>query len=157
MLLKKVRGRDRDRTDLMKCEDREPELVVTLEDQHDAVAVLDAEALEVVCCHRGVFLHLFESEAVIGLSVFCDPHHGCLVRIFVCHRIHEVESEVELIGFRCVGDGCQLIVCIQSIRYIFSVYRILNSGQVEIGLVIFYIRSLNSLLVSRALGPLLRI
>ena len=94
---------------------------------------------------------------MIGNTVFCDPHHGCLVRVLIGHRVDEVKREIELICFRCIGDRCQLVIGIEYIRDVLSVYRVLNCCQIEIGLVVFYIRSLNSLFVGRAGCPLFRI
>ena len=58
-----IGSRDNDRADLMESKDREPELIVSLEDEHYLIALFDSLGLEVICGHVGVFLHFCESEA----------------------------------------------------------------------------------------------
>ena len=60
MLLEQVCRRDCNCAYLVKCKNREPELIMTLEDNHNPVALLDAERFKVVRRLSGIFHHVLE-------------------------------------------------------------------------------------------------
>ena len=67
MINKKVCCRNCDCTDLVKTEDSKPELVVTLKNKHNSVALLDAERLEVVSRLSRMLLDILECEYTLRL------------------------------------------------------------------------------------------
>ena len=62
MVNKKVRSRNCNCAYLMQTEDRKPELIVTLENKHNSVALLDTERLEVVSRLSRMFFNILECE-----------------------------------------------------------------------------------------------
>ena len=80
----------------MKCDDREPELVMTLQDEHYAVAFFDTERPEVIGCLAGISLDILECEGAL-VFIDIDIYHRCLIRTFLSHSVHDVISEVEFV------------------------------------------------------------
>ena len=81
---------------------------MALEDQHDAVALLDAQRFEIIRGLVGAALHIFEGEAALDL-VLVDMEHSELVGGIVRDGVDTVESEVELI---LVAEGYGLEVAV---------------------------------------------
>ena len=96
VLVELIRRGDRDRAELMQTEDREPELVMTLEYEHHAVAALDAEGFEVVRALRGGALDVGVGEAALRL-IAVEMDHGECVRLLASERVHHVECKVEAV------------------------------------------------------------
>ena len=67
-----------------------------LQNQHNGVALCDAQGFEIVGGLGGVFLHIAEGKAAFG-AVVCHPQHSQLVGGFFRNRVHAVEGEVELV------------------------------------------------------------
>ena len=80
----------------MESDDREPELVVALQHQHNSVALLYAERFEVISGLAGVLLDVLKSECALVL-VDVNIDHSGLVGTFLSHSVHDIVSEVELI------------------------------------------------------------
>lgn len=94
-----VGRRDGDGAELVQAEDGEPELIVPLQDQHDAVAALDAEGGEVVGRLARAVLHVLEGEAALG-HVVRHVQHGELVRAPSGDAVDDVEGKVEFVLMR---------------------------------------------------------
>ena len=94
-----VGRRDGDGAELVQAEDGEPELIVPLQDQHDAVAALDAEGGEVVGRLARAVLHVLEGEAALG-HVVRHVQHGKLVRAPSGDAVDDVEGKVEFVLMR---------------------------------------------------------
>ena len=62
VLLKQIACRNGYCAELMKTQNGKPELVSALHDKHDAVALFDAEALEIVGAFCGILFHIKESQ-----------------------------------------------------------------------------------------------
>ena len=96
MAEKLVGGGNGDGAQLVQAEDREPELVVPLEHEHDAVAAPDAEGGKVVCRLRGGVLDILEGEAPLG-HVVCDMKHGKLLGRLAGDLVDNVKGKVEAV------------------------------------------------------------
>lgn len=95
MLDQQIRCRDDDRAEFVERENREPEVVMPLENDHDAVALADSERLEVVRGHRRISRHIPEREASLVL-LGVEVEHRELVRTLLGERVDDVKREVEL-------------------------------------------------------------
>ena len=84
---------DRDRAELMKSEYREPELIMSLENEHNSVAALDAEGFEVVCTLRGGILYILEGESALG-HIVCHVEHRELVGILTRYLVDGIKREI---------------------------------------------------------------
>ena len=84
------------RAELMQGKHGEPELVVSLEDEHYAVALFDAKSLEIVGALGGIALHLSEREPSFH-AVFVNVYHGEFVSLALGDSVHDIEREVEFI------------------------------------------------------------
>ena len=80
----------------MESYDREPELIVTFEDEHYSVTLLDTQRLEVVCCLTGIFFDILESETAL-VVVNINIYHSCLIRTLFSHCVNDIICKVELI------------------------------------------------------------
>ena len=78
----------------MKSENCEPELVVTLKNEHHAVAPLYADGLEIVSRSCGFLLHITKGEASLG-TVLADMKHRELIRLFSAEGVNDVKRKVE--------------------------------------------------------------
>ena len=94
MLDELIRRGDRDCAELVQRQHCEPELVMPLQNEHDAVAATDAERLEVVGALIRGTLHLAEGKAALD-HVARDVQHRKLVGIFVGDGVDDVVGEVE--------------------------------------------------------------
>ena len=88
----------------MQTQHCEPELVVTLQNQHHAVATLDAQTLKVVGALGGGVLHILEGEAALG-HIIGNVEHSQLVGRLPGDGIHSVECEVVAVGVGVVQTG----------------------------------------------------
>ena len=137
MFLEEGCGGDCDGTEFMKCHHADPELVVTLEDEHDLVALLYAEALEIVCGFIGKKAHLAECESVIGDAVLGNPHHGCLVGCLCRDPVDYIESEVELLYILFIKYYVpEESVLTENALEVIVEYGILDSCLVNVGYVV---------------------
>ena len=82
--------------ELVESDDREPELIVAFQNNHDAVALFDAERFQIVGGHRGISGHIAKCETVLGL-ISRKMEHCELVRVLFSDCVDDVESKVELI------------------------------------------------------------
>ena len=89
-----VRRGDDHGAELVAREDREPELVVALQDEHHLVAAADAERGEVVRGAVRLLRHLAERDAPLG-EVVRNVQHRKLVRRAPGDLVDDVEGEVE--------------------------------------------------------------
>ena len=85
------------RADLVQSQHGEPELVVTLADQHDAVASLNAKRFEVVSTLGRGTLDVAEREAALG-HVAGHVQHSKLIGLFSAQSIDNIKCEIEVIG-----------------------------------------------------------
>ena len=92
-----VRGRDRNRAQLVQTQDAEPELIVPAQDQHHAVSLFDAQRLEVVRGAAGIARNLPEAEPTL-VSEAIQMQHRQLVRLLLRHLVHNVKGKVEVFG-----------------------------------------------------------
>ena len=89
-----VGGGDDHSTQLVECQDAEPELYAPLEDKHHHVAATNAQLLEVGGRQVTVVLHVGKGVlAVFALVV--GPEQGWFVGFFSSPCIHYVVGEVE--------------------------------------------------------------
>ena len=96
MLLQLTCCGNRNRTEFMKRDNGKPELVVTFENKHNAVALFYAERFEIVRRSCGLDFHLLEREVSFDL-VFVKMYHRGLIGIFVCELVNHVKAEIELL------------------------------------------------------------
>ena len=104
MLLELVGGGDGDGTQLIQTQHGEPELVVALQHQHDAIALLDTQGLEVVGALGGGLLHVLEGESPLGV-IAGDVEHSQLLGILLGQGVHQIEGKVELVGVLELDGG----------------------------------------------------
>ncbi len=130
MLFQHIRCRDDERADAVQRDDREPELIMPLQYQHDAVAALDAERLEIIRGLAGIALDILECEAAL-LFVDIDINHRGLVRTFFRHCIHDIECEVEFILLaEMYGGKDALLICLADNEFLRD--RMQQTGLVNI-------------------------
>ena len=84
-------------SELVQAQHGIPELVMPLEYQHDAVALPDAKALEVVRTSAALPLHVQERYPAFRL-ILGNMKHCQLVGIPMRQFVHDVVGEVELLG-----------------------------------------------------------
>ena len=94
MLSKLVSCGDSDCTDLVESDHSKPELVVTLKDKHDFVALLDSKREKVVGASCTLFLYIQESKSTLYF-ILIQMDHGKLFRVFLSYCIDNIEAEVE--------------------------------------------------------------
>ena len=82
---------------LVEGNDGKPKLIPSFQYEHHHVALADAEALEIGCRHVGISFHVGKGEVDV-LCVVVGPAHGLLLRLFLCPCVHNVVSEVEVLG-----------------------------------------------------------
>ena len=92
-----VGGGDGNGTDLVQTDHSQPVLPVPLEHQHNPVALLDTQRLEVVGASGGTVHDVTEGEAAFA-HVVAHVLHGQSVRLFLPHGVHQVKGKVELVG-----------------------------------------------------------
>ncbi len=111
LLQQLIRGWHRHCAQLMQAQDGKPELIVPPEHQHDPVAPLDSQGLEIVGGPGGLQLHVLEGEPALVLVVV-QVEHGQLIRLFPSQPVHDVKGEVE--GFLVfevdLGEGAVLVL-----------------------------------------------
>ena len=96
VLLQEVRRGYNDRAELVKSEDREPELIVTLQHKHYLVAALDAERGEVIRALGRCALHIREGEAAFVFQVV-EVEHRKSVGVLRRERVHDIKGKVEAV------------------------------------------------------------
>lgn len=96
VLDQQVCRRNDDRAELMQCDYCIPEVVVTLEDYHDAVALADAERLKIVRGPRRLARYIAECEAAFMLFGV-EVEHRELVGILRRYSVDNVIREVEFV------------------------------------------------------------
>jgi hypothetical protein len=82
----------------VQCNDAEPELVATLQDEHHHVAVANAQALEIAGRHVGIALHVGKRKLAV-LALVVGPKQSGFVGLFGCPGVYNIVSEVEVIGY----------------------------------------------------------
>ena len=94
----------------MQCKHCKPELIMTLQNNHDPVTLLDTESPEIVGALRRSPLHIPEGETSFG-HIIGDMNHCQFVRFLLGNCIHDIKSEIEAV-FIYIIDFCQLAVFI---------------------------------------------
>ena len=89
-------GGNCDSSYLMKREHAEPELVMTLEHEHNSIPFFDTERLEVVSGFRRILLHITKGKAAVGFIV-CHPKHSTFVGSLFSNSVNAVEGKVEFV------------------------------------------------------------
>lgn len=120
MLLEHEGSRHHDGTKLGECRCDEPELVVTTDDDHDHIALVNAERFEEICRLVRPRFHVRKGEDVF-LAFWVAPDHGTARGIVYGYIIDDVIAEVEGIGIvkRKRLEG--LIFCV-GLLYVAEVY-----------------------------------
>ena len=90
-----VGGGDGDRADFMQRQDGEPELVMTLEHQHDHIAFLNAMLDEQVGSLIGIPAHIIKSKNFF-LSLIIAPDHCAAVRFQPGNFVYHVVSKIKI-------------------------------------------------------------
>ena len=98
-----VGGRDRHRAQLVQTQHSKPELVVPLEDQHHAIAFLNAQGLKVVGALVGGLFHILKGETALGMVTGYVEHRQFL-RLLVRQGVHQIKSKVKMLGI-LEGNG----------------------------------------------------
>ena len=96
MILELVACKYRYRTELVKPVYHKPELIMTLQHKHDAVAALDAERFEVIRALRGRTLDIRKGEAALR-AVAADVEHRGLVALRASELVNNVKRKVEFV------------------------------------------------------------
>ena len=99
-----------------------------LQDQHDAVALLDAERLEIVRALVRQALDVAEAEPAL-VVVAVDMQHRELLRVAARDRVHEVEAEVEGIGILECNRGRRAVLVLYNVNVlpVNAVLRVLDA------------------------------
>ena len=91
-----VGGQNRHRANLVERHHRNPELIMPSQHQKHAVALADAQRVEIVGRAVGQARNVGKGEPALGL-VPVDVQHRQLVRRGLCHFVHDVEGEIEML------------------------------------------------------------
>jgi hypothetical protein len=93
-----MRGGDHERAQFAQGNCAEPIFIAALEDQHDGVALFDAQILEHIGGAVGVALNLLEREGPLVAS-FIAPYKGAFVRRFGGICIDDIVAEVKVLRY----------------------------------------------------------
>lgn len=88
----------------MQCEDGQPELIVTLEHEHHAVAPCDAQRGKIVCRAVGEGGDFGERKVVL-LLIVGEPKHRTFIGTLARERVDNVVTEVEVIRRQQLDAG----------------------------------------------------
>lgn len=75
----------------------QPPLVVTLEDEHDLIAVDDAQLLEISGSAVGLLLELAEGGTHF-LATLAGAQQADLIGLQACPLVHDIVGKVEILG-----------------------------------------------------------
>ena len=93
-----IRRRDRHRPDFVQSQHRHPELPVSAQHEHDAVALLDPERGKVIRTACAAVHEIGEGERFLDRRIVADVDHGALIGLFGAKRVDHVKGEIESLG-----------------------------------------------------------
>ena len=98
VLCEHVRGGYGDGTELMQGKHCKPPLITTFEDNHDHVAMSNAERGK-VGCRLVAFAFDVGKRKKLFLTFVVGPDERHLVGLFLCPHVHHVVGEIKILGY----------------------------------------------------------